>query len=194
MSGSMLAPPIESGGFFRSRDQSSAPDEFPRERRGYWSFWIFIILFVLSLFAEFLANDKPLYVRFKGESYFPFLVTYPEATFLGDAGFLPGTNYRQAKVRAAINADGYMIMPPIPFGAQTRAALPMMPDLSRQMSAPTPPTWLLTDAQCKPAAEAIGGTGCADLRGTGSAPTVRAAMFWPASSTASASPCCSRCC
>ena len=44
---------------------------FKANRRGYWSFWIFMVLFVISLFAEFIANDKPFYVRYDGKSYFP---------------------------------------------------------------------------------------------------------------------------
>ena len=44
---------------------------FKANRRGYWSFWIFMVLFVVSLFAEFIANDQPFYVSFDGKSYFP---------------------------------------------------------------------------------------------------------------------------
>ena len=48
---------------------------FKANRRGYWAFWIFMVLFVISLFAEFIANDKPFYVRFDGKSFFPVFVT-----------------------------------------------------------------------------------------------------------------------
>ena len=44
---------------------------FKANRRGYVAFWIFMVLFVISLFAEFIANDKPFYVSFDGKSYFP---------------------------------------------------------------------------------------------------------------------------
>jgi microcin C transport system permease protein len=57
---------------------------FRANRRGYWSLWIFLALFVISLFAEFIANDKPLLVRFEGGWYFPAIVSYPETTFGGD--------------------------------------------------------------------------------------------------------------
>lgn len=57
---------------------------FRANRRGYWSLWIFLILFVLSLFAEFIANDKPLIVRFDGAFYTPIFNAYPETTFGGE--------------------------------------------------------------------------------------------------------------
>ena len=57
---------------------------FKTNRRGYWSLWIFLVLFFVTLFAEFIANDKPLYISFSGKSYFPVVFTYPETTFGGD--------------------------------------------------------------------------------------------------------------
>ena len=57
---------------------------FKANRRGYWSLWIFLVLFVVSLFAEFIANDKPFYVALRRPVYFPVFVTYPETTFGGD--------------------------------------------------------------------------------------------------------------
>ena len=56
-------------------------DNFKANRRGYWSLWIFLALFVISLFAEFIANDKPIYIHVNGQSYFPALVTYPDTAF-----------------------------------------------------------------------------------------------------------------
>ena len=49
-----------------------------RNKRGYWSLWIFLVLFVISLFAEFIANDKPLLVKYDGQYYFPVFKAYPE--------------------------------------------------------------------------------------------------------------------
>src|SRR5258708_6448752 len=57
---------------------------FKANQRGYWSLWIFLVLFILSLFADFIANDKPFYVRFDGKSYFPAVFTYAETDFGGD--------------------------------------------------------------------------------------------------------------
>ena len=56
---------------------------FRANKRGYWSLKIFLVLLVLSLFAEFIANDKPLLLSFKGELYIPVLGSYPETTFGG---------------------------------------------------------------------------------------------------------------
>jgi microcin C transport system permease protein len=159
-----LAPPLTGGGYFRlSPVNQRRMTNFRANKRGYWSFWIFMVLFVLSLFAEFLANDRPILVSFKGSYYTPIFSDYDESIFLGDEGFLPSTDFRQKNVADAIRADGWILFPPIAFSAQTRSQLPLMADLSRQMSAPTPPTWALSDAQCKPLAEAIGGKGCNDI-------------------------------
>ncbi len=54
---------------------------FKANRRGYWSLWIFLVLFFISLFAEFIANDKPIYIYVNGQSYFPAVVTYPDTAF-----------------------------------------------------------------------------------------------------------------
>ena len=53
-------------------------NNFKKNRRGYWSFWILLTAFLLSLFAEFIANDRPIIVHYKGETLFPVLVDYPE--------------------------------------------------------------------------------------------------------------------
>jgi microcin C transport system permease protein len=133
---------------------------FKANRRGYVSFWIFAVLFVLSLFAEFIANDRPLIASYKGEILLPVLIDYPDEKF---GGFLAVTNYKDPITAQEIEANGWMVFPIIPFGANTRADLPLMPDLSRQMSAPTPPTWLLDDAQCREIAARSGGQGCGDV-------------------------------
>jgi microcin C transport system permease protein len=159
-----LAPPYSGSGLLSlSPINRRRWANFRANRRGYWSFWIFIVLFVLSLFAELIANDRPILVSYKGALYMPVLTDYPEETFLGPDGFLPTTDYKEKRIADAIRADGWIVFPPIPFSPSTRVKLPMMPDLSKQMSAPTPPTWALEDAQCKPLAEAIGGTGCSDI-------------------------------
>ena len=59
-------------------------NSFKANKRGYWSFWIFIIIFVISLFAELLANDKPLLIYFDGAFYSPVFTVYPETSFGGD--------------------------------------------------------------------------------------------------------------
>ena len=59
---------------------------FKANRRGYWSLWFFLVLFVLSLFAEFIANDKPLFIHYDGKNYFPVIFTYPDTEFGDDLG------------------------------------------------------------------------------------------------------------
>ncbi|GIT25708.1 MAG: hypothetical protein CM1200mP41_17520 [Gammaproteobacteria bacterium] len=66
---------------------------FRSNRRGWWSLWIFVILFITTLLAEVIANDKPFMVYFKGEVYFPIVKAYPETTFGGD--FLTEADYRK---------------------------------------------------------------------------------------------------
>ncbi len=70
---------------------------------------VFSILFVVSLFAEFVANDRPLIVSYKGEILFPVLVDYPEDKF---GGFLAITDYRTPDIQNEINAHGWMLWPP----------------------------------------------------------------------------------
>jgi microcin C transport system permease protein len=110
---------------------------FKANRRGYWSFWIFLVLFVLSLGAELIANDKPLIVSYQGEILFPVLIDYPEEKF---GGFLATTDYKSADISDEINAHGWMIWPPIRYSYDT--ANSYIPH-----SAPTPPFWLMSSAE-----------------------------------------------
>ena len=114
---------------------------FRANGRGYWSLWIFGILFIVTLFAEFLANDKPLLIRYQDELYFPILQAYPETTFGGI--FETEAVYRDPFVAEQIEAEGWMVWPLIPFGYQTiNYELPQ--------PAPAPPSavnWLGTDDQ-----------------------------------------------
>ena len=128
-------------------------DNFKRNRRGFWALWLFVVLFVGSLFAELIANDRPIIARYKGETLFPVLLDYPEEKF---GGFLARTDYRDPVIANEIRANGWMIFPPIRFSHDT---------INRDLPAPAPsaPTWWLSDAQCKPLAEKTGGTGCRDI-------------------------------
>jgi microcin C transport system permease protein len=128
---------------------------FKANRRGYVAFWIFMVLFVFSLFAEFIANDKPFYVSFEGESYFPAVVTYPETAFGGD--FETAADYRDPYLQKLIaEKGGYMLWPPIRYSYNTH-------NLDLPTPAPSKPTWLLTEEQCKSVAERKGVSGCSDL-------------------------------
>jgi microcin C transport system permease protein len=115
--------------------------QFKANRRGYYSLWIFAILFIFTLGAEFIANDKPIILQYKGEIYAPVFQTYPETMF---GGFLETeADYRDPFVADAINAQGWMLWPLVPYSYDTiRYDLPT--------PAPSPPTvdnWLGTDDQ-----------------------------------------------
>jgi microcin C transport system permease protein len=106
---------------------------FRAHRRGYWSLWIFLALFGFSLFAEFIANDRPLLVRFNGHWYVPVLRDYPEDIYSDE--FLPTTaDYTDPDVVAAIQKSGWMIWPVLPYSYNTNVKNLPHP-------APSPPTW-----------------------------------------------------
>jgi microcin C transport system permease protein len=93
-------------------------ENFKANRRGYWSFWIFLILFTISMFANFIANDKPLIVVYKGDVYFPVLKFYPETAFGGM--FETEADYRDPVVKELIESKGgMMIWPLIPYSYKT---------------------------------------------------------------------------
>ena len=113
---------------------------FKKNRRGYYSFWLFIILFVVSLFSEFIANDKPLLVSYKGELLVTVFSDYPESKF---GGFLATTDYRDPFVQEEIDAKGWMIWPPIRYSYRT---------VNKEIAtpAPSPPWWLIDeDIRCQ---------------------------------------------
>jgi microcin C transport system permease protein len=118
-------------------------DNFKANRRGLWSLWIFAALFGVSLFAEFVANDRPVLVYYDGGLYMPIFETYPETTF---GGVLPtAADYGDPAVHALIEDKGWMLRPLIPFGYRSVAwDLPV--------PAPSPPdatNWLGTDDQAR---------------------------------------------
>lgn len=91
--------------------------QFKANKRGYWSFWIFIALMLICLGAEFIANDRPMLVAYDGGLYTPVFKDYPETTFGGD--FETATDYRDPYVKELINEKGWMIWPPIRFSYDT---------------------------------------------------------------------------
>src|SRR3982750_3377906 len=113
------APLGAAGPVTRSRFASSPLNRrrwqnFKANRRGYWSFWIFMILFVVSLFAELIANDRPLLIKYDVHLYFPVVFNYSETTFGGD--FETSADYRDPYLQKQIAAKGGSIVwPPIRF-------------------------------------------------------------------------------
>jgi len=106
-------------------------DNFKANRRGYWSFWIFLGLLAITLPAEFVANDRPILVRYDGAFYFPVLKAYPETTF---GGFFPTeADYSDPTVVELIEEKGWILWPPIPYSYNTYPPIPG--------PAPSPPTW-----------------------------------------------------
>lgn len=139
---------------------------FCANRRAFWSLWVFLVLFVLSLFAELLANDKPILVRYRGEFFVPVYRFYPETAFGGD--FRTEAIYRDPAVQCLIRTGGrqecwddpqgvmdeatttgtvageaiepgWMIWPPIPYHYRT------VNDVGAAPSAPDADHWLGTD-------------------------------------------------
>lgn len=116
---------------------------FRANRRGYVSLHVFAVLFLVTLFAELVANDKPLLVWFDGEVYAPFLIEYPETTFGGD--FPTEADYTDPFVMELIEEKGFAIWPLIPYSYDT-----VIYDLPTP--APSPPSaenWLGTDDQAR---------------------------------------------
>jgi microcin C transport system permease protein len=128
---------------------------FKANRRGYWSLIVFAVLFVISLLAEFIANDKPFYVQAGGKSYFPVFVTYPETAFGGD--FETAADYRDPFLQKLIaDKGGFMVWPLIRYSYHTH-------NLDLPTPAPSPPTWMLTEEQCKPVVAKKKLKSCSDL-------------------------------
>ena len=113
---------------------------FKANRRGYWSLWIFLVLFVLSLGSEFIANDRPVLAYYKGELLVPALVNYPEEKF---GGFYAVTDYRDPVISNEIEANGWLIRPPVRYSYRT-----VNNDIPE--AAPAKPSWLYDrDVRCQ---------------------------------------------
>ncbi len=119
---------------------------FKSNKKGFYSFVAFSTMFLLSLFAELIANDRPIMGYYKGELIVPVLMSYPEEKF---GGFLAETDYRDPVIKQEIENNGWMIWPPIRFSYRTH-------HYDLPTAAPSPPTWMLTEDQCKQAATKLG--------------------------------------
>ncbi|HEY9548239.1 MAG TPA: ABC transporter permease, partial [Kiloniellaceae bacterium] len=116
---------------------------FRANQRGFWSLWIFLVLFILSLLAEFIANDRPFLVYYDGDFYVPILRDYPETAFGGP--FPTAAEYKDPVVQELIADKGWMIWPVIRYNHRTVAwDLPVPAP-----SPPSPEHWLGTDDQAR---------------------------------------------
>lgn len=113
---------------------------FRHNRRGYWSLWLFLILFLCSLGAELLANDRPLLVQYQGQLYVPVLKNYTEQTFGG--AFATAADYQDPWLQHQLASHGWALWPPVRFGATTINFASTVPFPRRPQpatgSAPTP--------------------------------------------------------
>lgn len=115
---------------------------FKAHKRGWYSLWLFLLLFFFTLGAELVANDKPLIVKYDNQLYFPVVKRYPETTFGGE--FPLQANYKSPYIQQLIeDKNGWMLWPPIPFHYSSI-------NYDLQVPAPAPPSaqnWLGTDDQ-----------------------------------------------
>lgn len=118
---------------------------FRGNRRGYWSMLVFAVLFFVTLFAEFIANDRPLVAQIEGRWLFPVVVDYAESDIVPN-GLPTDVDWADRDFQAEFNqAGGWAIWPPIPYSYRT-----VVRDLGRP--APAPPSarnWLGTDDQAR---------------------------------------------
>jgi microcin C transport system permease protein len=117
---------------------------FRANRRGWWSLWIFAVLFVVTLFAEFIANDRPLVARVDDRWFVPVLADYAESDILED-GLPTEADWHDPFLAEEVAARGWMIWPPVPYAYDS-----VVRDLG--VPAPAPPSaknWLGTDDQAR---------------------------------------------
>lgn len=129
-------------------------ENFKANRRGYWSLCLFLTLFVGTLFAEVIANDKPIIASYKGEILFPVAIDYPEEKF---GGFLAITDYKDPAIQEEIEANGWMLWPPIRFSYTS-----INNDYPRRKSQsgaclgfPSPPPWTSNAELCDAPADQL---------------------------------------
>ncbi|ATA24355.1 microcin ABC transporter permease [Brenneria goodwinii] len=116
---------------------------FKSNRRGYWSLWIFLVIFIITLFSELIANDKPLLVKYDDQFYTPFIVNYSETTFGGQ--FDTTTDFRDPYIAQRIEQHGWVLWPLIRYSYDTI-------NYATTVSFPSPPSrqnLLGTDSQGK---------------------------------------------
>ncbi|HVY19519.1 MAG TPA: ABC transporter permease [Bauldia sp.] len=127
-------PPARKTRFALSPINQRRLANFRKNRRGTWSLVIFIVIFVLTLFAEFISNDRPVIAMYKGELLFPAVIDYPEEKF---GGFLATTDFRDPFIQDEVLAHGWMVWPPIRYSYRT---------VNNEIATPAPaaPWWMMS--------------------------------------------------
>jgi microcin C transport system permease protein len=145
---SALPAPAARGAFALSPLNARRWRNFKNNRRGYWSLWLFLALFLITLFAEFIANDKPIIAVYKGEVLFPVLVDYPESKF---GGFLAVTDYKDPIILEELQKNGWAIWPPIGYSYHSiNKDYPRIKSASGQcLGFPGPPPWMTRADPCE---------------------------------------------
>ena len=121
---------------------------FKANRRGYWSLWVFLSLFFVTLIAEVIANDRPILIRYKGEFLSPIVTDYPEAQF---GGFLATTDYKDPVIIEEIEKNGWMVWPLIRHSYRTsNKDFPGYKNASGAcLGFPAPPPWATRAEVCE---------------------------------------------
>ena len=148
--------------------------QFQANRRGYWSLWLFLVLFGLSLSAEFIANDRPLLVVHQGSLHVPVIRDYAETDF---GGFFPSAaNYRDPHLANLIEEDGWVLWPPIRFRHALIRSLCGVVEILFFLGAPA-----LVIALCSKRFRRLGDhlAGTVVVRNRTAAPSARAVRFLP---------------
>jgi microcin C transport system permease protein len=129
-------------------------NNFKANRRGFWALWLFLGLFTLTLFAEVIANDKPLLARYKGEMLSPVLIDYPEQKF---GGFLAVTDYKDPVILDEISKNGWMLWPPIRYSySSINKDFPRVQGAEgRCLGFPAPPPWASSAKLCDAPADQL---------------------------------------
>ncbi|MCF6321511.1 MAG: ABC transporter permease [Rhizobiaceae bacterium] len=130
-------PPVRRGWLSLTPINQRRWTNFKKNRRGYWAMWIFLVLFILTLVAELLANDRPIVASINGKLLFPIVINYEEADILPPDPFnLPVADFRAPHIDEAFKeAGGWMIWPPVRYSYRT---------INKQLPEPAPskPFWL----------------------------------------------------